>query len=71
MNKVSSAVTGAVTISAAALVPYVQWALNGGHGPLPDGSALMISSAIVTAAHYAYNYLQSKAEAKAAPKVTA
>jgi hypothetical protein len=64
MNKTSSIATGGVTVSAAALEPYVQWLIDGRHGPIPTGSALLISAAIITLAHALYNLLSTRKTGK-------
>lgn len=70
MNKTSSIATGGVTISAAALEPYVQWLIDGRPAPVPAGSALLISAAIITLAHALYNYLTARTGKQAIPQAT-
>lgn len=71
MNKASSIVTGGVTMSAATLVPLVQWAMNGLPKPIPDGIPLLIAAGLITAAHALYNIYASRMDAKALPAVAA
>lgn len=67
MNKTSSIATGGVTVSAAALEPYVQWLIDGRPAPVPAGSALLISAAVITLGHALYNYLTARASKQATP----
>jgi hypothetical protein len=67
MNKTSSIVTGGVTMSAATLVPLVQWAMNGLPKPIPDGIPLLVAAGLITGAHALYNIYAARAAAKAIP----
>ena len=60
MTQTSSVVTGGVTVTAATLVPYVNWALHGFQQPIPDGAPYLIAAALVTAGHLIYNVLKAK-----------
>lgn len=71
MNKTSSIVTGGVTLSAATLVPLVQWAMNGFPRPIPDGIPLLIAAGLITGGHALYNILAARAAAKAVPSTPA
>lgn len=64
MNKISSIVTGGVTLSAVQLAPLVQWAINGFPKPVPDGTPLLIAAGIVTGAHLLYNIFAERFAAK-------
>lgn len=56
MGQNSSLVTGGVTISAATLVPAVQWALPS----VPDSVAVLAAAAIFTVGHAAVNFIRRK-----------
>jgi hypothetical protein len=74
MNKTSSIVTGGVTVTAATLVPLVQWAMSGFPRPVPDGIPFLVAAGIVTGSHALYNFLAARAAAKStvvAPAVSA
>ena len=58
MNSVTQ--TGAVSISAVTLSPYIQWILNGHHSPPPDGLSLLIAAAGITATHAVYAFVKWK-----------
>lgn len=66
MNKISSVVTGGVTLSAVQLAPLVLWAMNGFPKPIPDGTPLLIAAGIVTGAHALYNVYVARSAAKVA-----
>lgn len=71
MNQTSSVVTGGVTVTAATLVPLVQWALGGFPKPVPADIPFLIAAGIVTGAHAAYNLYAARSAAKAAAKPAA
>lgn len=52
--------TGGLMVSAVTLEPYVQWALNGFAKPAPDGLALLLAGAALTAAHGIYAFVKWK-----------
>ena len=52
MNSVTQ--TGAASLSAAALAPYVQWGLDGFPHPAPESLSLFIAASVLTVAHAAY-----------------
>lgn len=60
MNQPSSVVTGGVTVTAATIVPLVQWAMNGFPHPIPPDVPYLIAAALVTGAHAAYNLLAAR-----------
>jgi hypothetical protein len=64
MNPTSSVITGGVTVTAATLVPFVQWAISGFPHPVPPDVPYLIAAALVTGAHAAYNLLAARAAAK-------
>lgn len=52
----SSVVTGGVTVTAATLIPFVNWALGGfDRAHVPEGVPYLIAAAAITAAHAIYN----------------
>jgi hypothetical protein len=67
MNSTSSVVTGGVTVTAATLVPLVQWAINGFPHPAPDGIPYLIAAGVVTGAHALYNVYAARTAPKAPP----
>lgn len=56
MGQNSSLITGGVTISAATLVPAVQWVLPS----VPDSVAVLAAAAVFTIGHAAVNYVRRK-----------
>ncbi|MGB8422167.1 hypothetical protein [Paraburkholderia sp.] len=64
MNSTSSIVTGGVTITAATLVPLVQWGVNGFPHPAPDGIPYLIAAGLVTGAHALINIYAARSAAK-------
>lgn len=56
MNQVSSLVTGGTTITAATLVPMLQWLLAGCPKPIPDSVPYLVAAVIVTGAHALGNW---------------
>lgn len=70
MDKTSSIVTGGATLTAASLVPAVQWVSGGCHLPMPLEVQLLISGAIVTIIHAARNWWVERV-ARAAAKAAA
>ena len=73
MNQTSSIQTGAITLTAASLVPIIDWAAQAAHVTIPMEAQLQISAFIITGAHAVYNYLMARANAKkgAAPAAPA
>lgn len=67
MNQTSSLVTGGATLTAASLVPAVQWAAIGFKGVMPAEVQLLVAGAIVTAVHAVGNLIA----ARIAPKASA
>ncbi len=55
MNSSSSVSTGAATVTAASLEPYVSWALNGFPNPMPETLPYFIAACIITIGHALYN----------------
>ncbi|MFP3185537.1 MAG: hypothetical protein RXR20_33865 [Paraburkholderia sp.] len=66
MNQTSSVITGGVTVTAATLVPLVQWAIGGFPKPVPPDIPYLIAAGLVTGAHAAYNLYAARSAAKAA-----
>lgn len=64
MNQSSSIQTGAITLTAASLVPIIDWAAQAMHIAIPMEAQLQISAFLITGAHAAYNYLMARAAAK-------
>ncbi|MDN7997362.1 hypothetical protein QZN00_09440 [Burkholderia multivorans] len=64
MNK--AIISGGLTLSAADLIPAVNWALGGFHGAVPANLSALIAGAVVMAIHAGYNWLVARAAAKAA-----
>jgi hypothetical protein len=62
MNK--AIISGGLTVSAAELVPTVEWALGGFRGPVPANLSALLAGAIVMALHAGYNWLVARAAAK-------
>ncbi|CDY79499.1 hypothetical protein BGLT_02280 [Caballeronia glathei] len=71
MNNASSLITGGATLTAASLVPAVQWASMGFPMPMPPEVQLLVAGALVTAIHAVCNVLAARAAAKAEPKAPA
>lgn len=64
MNQTSSIQTGAITLTAASLVPIIDWAAQSMNVKIPMEAQLQISAFIITGAHAAYNYVMARAAAK-------
>lgn len=60
MNSTSPVVTGGVTVTAATLVPLIQWALTGFKAPMPPDVPYLIAAGIVTGVHAAYNWIGTR-----------
>lgn len=60
MKQTSSIVTAAGTVSAATLVPIINWLLHGCIDPMPESVPYLIASFIVAFGHFIYNLAQSK-----------
>lgn len=56
--------TGALGGIATALVPTINWALGGFHGPVPDTTASLIAIGLVSGAHFALNWFKTRNAAK-------
>ena len=56
MNKTSSIVTGGLTVSAASLVPAVEWVLSGCHTPVPASVSALVAGLLASGIHALYNY---------------
>lgn len=65
MEKTSSMVTGGATLTAASLVPAVQWVSAGCPVPMPVEVQLLIAGAIVTAIHAVGNWFAARAVRRA------
>jgi hypothetical protein len=70
MNNISPVATSALTVTAAQLVPTVEWALAGFHGAAPANLSALIAGGIVLVLHAAYNRIADRSAAKrpAAPQ---
>ncbi|CAJ3066200.1 Uncharacterised protein [Burkholderia pseudomallei] len=64
MNQISSLVTGGTTITAATLVPMLQWLLAGCPKPIPDSVPYLVAALIVTGAHALGNWWTNRQAAK-------
>lgn len=64
MNK--AIISGGLTVSAADLIPTVNWALTGFHGSVPANLSGLIAGAIVMLVHVGYNWVAARNASKAA-----
>ena len=64
MNQTSSIQTGAITLTAASLVPIIDWAANAAHISIPVDAQLQIAAMLITGGHALYNYLCARTAAK-------
>jgi hypothetical protein len=64
MNK--AIISGGLTVSAADLIPTVNWALTGFHGAVPANLSGLIAGAIVMAVRVGYNWFVARNAAKTA-----
>lgn len=62
MNK--AIISGGLTVSAADLIPTVDWALSGFHGAVPANLSVLIAGAVVMAVHAGYNWFAARNAAK-------
>jgi hypothetical protein len=60
MNQTSSIQTGAITLTAASLVPIIDWAATALHISIPMDAQLQIAAMLITGGHALYNYLRSR-----------
>ena len=60
----SSIQTGAITLTAASLVPIIDWAAQAMHVTIPMEAQLQIAAFIITGCHAVFNVLKARAEAK-------
>jgi hypothetical protein len=65
MNQTSSIVTGGATLTAASLVPLVQWVSMGCKTPMPAEVQLLVAGAIVTGIHAVRNVVAARSAARA------
>jgi len=66
MNRTSSVITGGVTVTAATLVPLVEWSLNGFPHPVPTSIPFLIAAGLVTGGHAIVNLYQARVAEKQA-----
>lgn len=66
MNQTSSLVTGGATLTAASLVPAVQWAATGFKGVMPPEVQALVAAAAVTVIHAVRNVIVTHFAAKGA-----
>lgn len=59
MNK--AIISGGLTVSAADLIPTIDWAIGGFHGLPPTNLSGLIAGAVVMAVHAGYNWLVARA----------
>jgi hypothetical protein len=64
VNKTSSLITGGLTVSAAELVPAVEWILGGCRGPVPASVSSLVAGLVAAGIHAAYNVVAARAAAK-------
>lgn len=64
MNQTSSIQTGAITLTAASLVPIIDWAAQAMHVVIPMEAQLQIAAFLITGAHAGYNWLAARSAAK-------
>ena len=60
-------ISGGLTVSAADLIPTVDWALHGFHGPVPANLSGLIAGALVAAIHAGYNAWSTRTQKPATP----
>lgn len=60
-------ISGGLTVSAADLIPTVDWALHGFHGPVPANLSGLIAGVLVAAIHASYNAWATRAKQPATP----
>jgi hypothetical protein len=52
--------TGGIVISAASIIPTVDWALGGFHGAVPASTGALVAGLTAMAIHQAYIFVSSK-----------
>jgi hypothetical protein len=67
MNQTSSIQTGAITLTAASLVPIIDWAATALHIAIPVDAQLQLAAMLITGGHALYNYLTARAAKSANP----
>ncbi|MGS1116039.1 hypothetical protein [Castellaniella sp. UC4442_H9] len=53
-------VSSGVTVTAASIVPAVEWALNGFHGGVPESVASLLAGVLVAVVHAGLNWLNNR-----------
>lgn len=69
MNQTSSLITGGATLTAASLVPLVEWVAGGCKGPMQPAVQLLVAGAIVTIIHAVSNVAAARLNGKQATPV--
>lgn len=62
----SSVTTGGLVVSAASLVPAVDWVLGGCHTPVPASVSYLVAGLVAAGLHAAYNAIAARSDDKAA-----
>ena len=60
MNQTSSIQTGAITLTAASLVPIIDWAASAAHISIPVDAQLQIAALLITGGHAVYNLVRAR-----------
>jgi len=60
-------VSSGVTVTAASIVPAVEWALNGFHGGVPESVASLLAGVLVAAVHAGLNWLSNRSSTQTPP----
>ncbi|MBV6304952.1 hypothetical protein KVP10_08630 [Candidimonas humi] len=60
-------VSSGVTVTAASVVPAVEWVLSGCPHPVPESVSALVAGAIVALAHVGINWLNARAAKAGAP----
>jgi len=66
MNK-SSVSTGGLVVSAASLVPAVDWVMAGCHTPVPAAVSALVAGLLAAGIHATYNHFNPDDEPDATP----
>jgi len=60
-------VSSGITVTAASIVPAVEWVLSGFPHPVPESVSALVAGALVALIHVGINYLNARANRIATP----
>lgn len=67
-DRTSSVITGGITLSAAGIVPLIQWGFDGFSKPVPPGVVLILAAIAFPIGHAIYNLTMNLIEGHQSPQ---